>query len=77
MKLWIDADAAPREVKEICFRASERLELDTVLVANQRIQHGLRGTGVETGGHGTYGVREKQLFANSLDRALTRARRRG
>ena len=38
MKLWIDADAAPREVKEICFRASERLELDTVLVANQRIQ---------------------------------------
>ena len=24
MKLWIDADAAPRDVKEICFRASER-----------------------------------------------------
>jgi uncharacterized protein YaiI (UPF0178 family) len=151
MKLWIDADAAPRDVKEICFRASERLVLETVLVANQRIQlpagyrflsavrvdggpdvadnyivehaqagdvavtqdiplaallvpkgvvvidprgdeytehsigerlsvrnfmDGLRTTGVETGGHATYGVREKQLFANSLDRALTRARKR-
>jgi uncharacterized protein YaiI (UPF0178 family) len=38
MTLWIDADAAPRDVKEICFRASERLALATVLVANQRIQ---------------------------------------
>jgi uncharacterized protein YaiI (UPF0178 family) len=148
--LWIDADAAPREVKEICFRASERLALATVLVANQRIQlpagyphlsavrvdggpdvadgyiadhavagdvavtadiplaallvpkgvvvldprgdeyttdsigerlsvrnfmDGLRGTGVETGGPAAYGAREKQAFANALDRALTRARR--
>src|SRR3982074_503391 len=38
MTLWIDADAAPRDVKDICFRASERLTLATVLVANQRIQ---------------------------------------
>jgi len=150
MTLWIDADAAPREVKEICFRASERLALATVLVANQRIQlpagyphlaavrvdggpdvadgyiadhavagdvavtadiplaallvpkgvvvldprgdeyttdsigerlsvrnfmDGLRGTGVETGGPAAYGPREKQAFANALDRALTRARR--
>lgn len=150
MTLWIDADAAPREVKEICFRASERLALATVLVANQRIQlpagyphlsavrvdggpdvadgyiadhavagdvavtadiplaallvpkgvvvldprgdeyttdsigerlsvrnfmDGLRGTGVETGGPAAYGAREKQAFANALDRALTRARR--
>ena len=37
---------------------------------------GLRSTGVETGGHSPYGVREKQKFANSLDRALTRARGR-
>jgi uncharacterized protein YaiI (UPF0178 family) len=148
--LWIDADAAPREVKEICFRASERLALATMLVANQRIQlpvgyahlsavrvdggpdvadryiadhavagdvavtadiplaallvpkgvvvldprgdeyttnsigerlsvrnfmDGLRGTGVETGGPAAYGSREKQAFANALDRALTRARR--
>jgi uncharacterized protein YaiI (UPF0178 family) len=38
MKLWIDADAAPRDVKEIVFRAAKRLELPTVLVANQRLQ---------------------------------------
>lgn len=150
MKLWIDADAAPRDVKEVCFRASERLRLDTVLVANQRIQlppgyaylsavrvdggpdvadrhiaehsvagdvavtadiplaallvpklvividprgdeytmesigerlsvrnfmEGLRGAGVETGGHAAYGSREKQAFANALDRVLTRALR--
>jgi uncharacterized protein YaiI (UPF0178 family) len=150
VKLWIDADAAPRDVKDLCFRASDRLELDTVLVANQRIQlplgythlsavrvdggpdvadlyiaehaeagdvavtadiplaallvpkgvvvidprgevyteesigerlsvrnfmDSLRSTGVETGGHGPYGQKEKQAFANALDRALTRARR--
>lgn len=150
MKLWIDADAAPRDVKEICFRASDRLKLETILVANQRIQlplgythlsairvdggpdvadlyiaehssagdvavtadiplaallvpkgvvvidprgdqyteesigerlsvrnfmDGLRSTGIETGGHGIYGQKEKQAFANALDRALTRARR--
>jgi uncharacterized protein YaiI (UPF0178 family) len=150
MKLWIDADAAPRDVKDICLRAAERLKLDTVLVANQRIQlppgyphvsavrvdggpdvadayivanaasgdvavtadiplaallvpkgvividprgaeytperigeclsvrnfmEGLRGAGVETGGHAAYGPREKQAFANSLDRVLTQASR--
>lgn len=148
MKLWIDADAAPREIKEICFRASERLKLDVVLVANSRIQlpagythlsavrvdggpdvadtyiaehaeggdvaitadiplaallvpksvvvidprgdeytaesigerlslrnfmDGLRSTGVDTGGHGTFGQRERQAFANALDRVLTKA----
>lgn len=151
MKLWIDADAAPKDVKEICFRASDRLELDTVLVSNQRVQlpvgfkhlsavrvdggpdvadlyiaehaeagdvaitadiplaallvpkgvvvidprgdeytgesigerlsvrnfmDGLRMTGVQTAGHAAYGQREKQAFANALDRALTKARRR-
>jgi uncharacterized protein len=150
MRLWIDADAAPREIKEICFRASERLKLDVLLVANSRIQlpagythlsavrvdggpdvadtyiaehaesgdvaitadiplaallvpkavtvidprgdeytaesigerlsirnfmDGLRSTGVDTGGKGTYGQREKQAFANALDRVLTRALR--
>ena len=38
MKLWLDADAAPRDVKDVCFRACDRLKLETVLVANQRIQ---------------------------------------
>lgn len=37
MKLWVDADAAPRDVKEIVFRAARRLEMETVLVANQRL----------------------------------------
>jgi uncharacterized protein len=148
--LWIDADAAPQPVKEICFRASDRLALQTVLVANQRLpipagyahvsavrvdggpdvadryiaEHaalgdvavtadiplaallvpkgvvvldprgdeytaeiigerlsvrnfmdGLRASGVDTGGHAAYGPREKQAFANALDRALTRALR--
>ena len=150
MKLWLDADASPRDVKDICIRASERLKLEAVLVANQRLQlpsgyaylstvrveggpdvadryiaehaepgdvavtadiplaailvpkgvavidprgelyttesigerlsvrnfmDGLRGAGVETGGHAAYGAREKQAFANALDRALTRALR--
>ena len=38
MKIWIDADAAPRDVKELVFRASRRLGLPVVLVANQRLQ---------------------------------------
>jgi uncharacterized protein YaiI (UPF0178 family) len=150
MKLWIDADAAPQAVKEICLRASERLGLATVLVANQRLplppgyahvsavrvdggpdvadryiaelavagdvavtadiplaallvpkgvvvldprgdeytteiigerlsvrnfMDGLRMAGVEAGGHTAYGSRDKQAFANALDRALTRALR--
>lgn len=37
MKIWIDADAAPRDVKEIVFRAAQRLQLETTLVANQRL----------------------------------------
>lgn len=35
MKIWVDADAAPRDVKEIVYRAALRLELETILVANQ------------------------------------------
>lgn len=38
MKLWIDADAAPRDVKDVVCRAAKRLKLETVLVANQRLQ---------------------------------------
>ena len=150
MKLWLDADAAPREVKDVCFRASERLTLETVLVANRRLElpvaspllsavrvdggpdvadryiaehaeagdvavtadiplaallvpkggvvidprgdqytgesigerlsvrnfmDGLRGAGVDTGGSAAYSPKDKQAFANALDRALTRARK--
>ncbi|MDZ4804728.1 MAG: YaiI/YqxD family protein [Candidatus Eisenbacteria bacterium] len=35
MKLWIDADAMPREVKDVIFRAAKRIGLQTILVANQ------------------------------------------
>jgi hypothetical protein len=37
MQIWIDADAAPRDVKEIVFRAAKRLEIRTTIVANQRL----------------------------------------
>lgn len=151
MKLWIDADAAPRDVKEIAVRAAERLALETIFVANQRVQlpqgskyvaavrvdggpdvadrhiadqaqggdvavtadiplaailvgkgvavidprgeeyssenvgerlavrdfmDGLRGAGVETGGARPYGPKDKQKFADALDRILTRGLRR-
>ena len=147
MKIWVDADAAPREIKEIVFRAALRLELEAVLVANQRLQvpannpfakavrvdggpgkaddhiaeeakpgdiavtadiplaarlvekgvltldprgteyteenvgerlsirdfmDQVRMTGVDTGGPRAFGPRDKQAFANALDRALTR-----
>jgi uncharacterized protein YaiI (UPF0178 family) len=34
MKIWIDADACPRIIKEIVFRASARLQVPVCLVAN-------------------------------------------
>ncbi|MEJ2541754.1 MAG: YaiI/YqxD family protein [Gemmatimonadota bacterium] len=152
MIIWIDADAAPRDVKEIVFRAALRLEIETVLVANARMptpmnnpfvsavrvgggpdvadehiateasegdlavtadiplaaklvergvvtldprgevyteanvrerlsirdfMQGLRDVGVETGGPSVYGQREKQAFANALDRTLTRMLKEG
>lgn len=136
-------------MKEICYRVSERLKLETILVANARLQlpvgyphlsavrveggpdvadqyiaehavagdvavtqdiplaallvpkgvrvidprgdeyteesigerlsvrnfmEGLRSTGVDTGGHAAYGDKEKQRFANTLDRILARKR---
>lgn len=35
MRIWVDADACPGVVKEILFRAADRLEVETILVANQ------------------------------------------
>jgi uncharacterized protein YaiI (UPF0178 family) len=35
MKIWVDADACPRVIKEIVFRASERLQVPVNLVANK------------------------------------------
>ncbi len=151
-RIWVDADAVPRGVKDIVARAALRLEVTTFLVANQRIQtpannpfvtavrveggpdvaddhiareagrgdlaitadiplaarlvdkgvvvidhrgeeytaqnigerlsvrdfmDGLRSTGVDTGGPGAFGPREKRAFASAFDRALTRMRRKG
>jgi uncharacterized protein len=39
----------------------------------RNLMDGLRGAGVETGGARPYGPRDKQNFANALDRVLTRA----
>jgi uncharacterized protein len=38
LRIWIDADAAPRDVKELVFRSAKRLAIEVVLVANQRLQ---------------------------------------
>ncbi|HEX5691764.1 MAG TPA: YaiI/YqxD family protein [Roseiflexaceae bacterium] len=37
MQLWIDADACPKAVKELVFRASARLSLPVCLVANRAL----------------------------------------
>jgi len=38
MTIWVDADACPVVVKEILFRAAERVQMPTVFVANQYIK---------------------------------------
>ena len=37
MKIWIDADACPVVIKEILYRAAERIAMDVILVANQSL----------------------------------------
>ena len=37
MRIWVDADACPRVVKDILFRAAERRGVRLVLVANSRL----------------------------------------
>jgi uncharacterized protein len=48
LTIWIDADAAPRDVKEIVYRAAKRLEIPTILVANQRLSSPLNNPFVST-----------------------------
>jgi uncharacterized protein YaiI (UPF0178 family) len=38
MQIWVDADACPRVIKDILFRAAERLKVTLTLVANQPLQ---------------------------------------
>ena len=35
--IWVDADACPKPVKEILFRAAQRVGVSLVLVANQQV----------------------------------------
>ena len=146
MQIWVDADACPRVIKAIIYRAADRLQIKTSLVANRplhtpksafidnivvgqgfdvadaeivkRMQAGdlvisadiplaaqviakqgyiidprgdlldeeniqerlsmrnfmdeLRSAGVNTGGPGTIGPKDRQAFANQLDRFLAR-----
>ncbi len=148
MKIWIDADACPKPIKELLYRAAERKKIILTLVANRSLGHpasawiqsiqvaagadvadqeiirlleagdlvvtadiplaaetinqggyaldprgifftednirerlsvrnfmdDLRSSGVETGGPAAYGPKDKQKFANELDRFLARHR---
>lgn len=37
MKIYVDADACPNPIKEIIFRTAQRVKIETILVANQRL----------------------------------------
>jgi uncharacterized protein YaiI (UPF0178 family) len=37
MHIWVDADACPKPIKEILFRAAERVAVPLTLVANQPV----------------------------------------
>ena len=38
MNIWVDADACPSVIKDILYRAAERVELPLTLVANQPLR---------------------------------------
>lgn len=150
MKLYVDADACPKVIKEVLFKAAIRLEILVIQVANQylpdhpsplitaiRVASGLdeaderivemvddgdlvitadipladqiiekgahvitprgqrftrdtikgrlakrdfmsemRSSGVDTGGPPPFGLKDKETFANQLDRFLTKALRK-
>lgn len=38
MKIWVDADACPRDIKDILFRVAERKKIKVILVANNWIR---------------------------------------
>ena len=38
MKIWVDADAMPRPVKEMLFRLADARQVEVVLVANQALR---------------------------------------
>ena len=38
VRIWVDADACPNAIKEVLFRAAERVHVRTILVANQFVR---------------------------------------
>lgn len=48
MKIWVDADAAPKDVKDVVCRAAQRLMIPAVLVANRRLSSPLNNPHVST-----------------------------
>lgn len=38
MRIWVDADACPGEIKDILFRAAQRRQIQVTLVANQALR---------------------------------------
>ncbi|MGW8159176.1 MAG: YaiI/YqxD family protein [Desulfoprunum sp.] len=38
MRIWVDADACPRPIRDILLRAAERAKVETVFVANRLVR---------------------------------------
>ena len=38
MRIWVDADACPKVIKEVLFRAAERCRVETTLFANHAVR---------------------------------------
>ena len=38
MQIWVDADACPKVIKDILFRAADRTRITTILVANKLLR---------------------------------------
>jgi uncharacterized protein YaiI (UPF0178 family) len=38
MQIWVDADACPGEIKELLYRAAQRMKVKLTLVANQSLR---------------------------------------
>lgn len=38
MTIWVDADACPNVIKDILYRAAERMQMPLILVANQSLR---------------------------------------
>ena len=45
MRIWVDADACPQVIKEILYRAAERVQVLTTLVANSALRIPLKDDG--------------------------------